>query len=103
MRDLSEEIPGPKLARAIREALGGGIADSVRISKDGTIRARHGFFYRHGGSAERFQARVEAALDQAQIDVVEIIEASEHWHPWPRDSYWQVQLKAKWRVSSMEY
>ena len=59
----------------------------VRISKDGVIHVKCGFFYRMGKSAEDLKMRVLQIFPNAVI-----VSADEHWNTWPRDSYWQVDF-----------
>jgi hypothetical protein len=59
----------------IREELFG-IADTVGRTKQGTLVARRGFFYRHGHSAGAMAKRIEQALPG-----VAIIGTEEIWKP----------------------
>lgn len=56
--------------------------DKVVCKGDGTVELRKGYFYRHGQTAETWCAKVVAGCPG-----VAVVDASDYWNPWPRDSY----------------
>lgn len=65
------------------------VADSVGYSrKDDAFVAKRGYFYRHGMDADKLADAVKRAL----LDAV-VLEASDHWNPWPRDSWFEVRFR----------
>lgn len=79
--------------KQVREALDS-TADSVGKNREGCFTARRGFFYRHGMTAEKFRAAVEARL--AKLQGAEIIDCGEHYTAFSggaslaRSSHWWV-------------
>ena len=62
--------------------------------KDGTFIARETFFYRHGGSSDKWAERVQSAIEKSGFKF-ELIEAREYSKSWPKLSYWEVIFKAQ--------
>lgn len=62
--------------------LGLGAADWIVKKGDGTLEARGTFFYRHGGTSEKFATRIEEAVGVKATDCGEV------WRAWPKDSFW---------------
>ena len=64
-------------------------ADRMLSKRDGTFEMRFGFFYRHGKTSEKMAIRV---LQYGGASV-KIVNHSERWQAWPKDSYWSVFVK----------
>jgi hypothetical protein len=83
----------------LREALGGA-ADVVGRLKSGSFVARRGFFYTHGYTAEKFEARVKELAEKAGFTVT-IVESYEKWTPFrggtsvSASSHWGVIFKVE--------
>jgi hypothetical protein len=54
--------------------------DHIAMSKDGTFIFRRGYYYAHGGSAEKFAAKVDNMLTAVGIPH-EIVDQGDHWAP----------------------
>lgn len=65
-----------------------GIADTVGKRKDGLFQAKRTYFYRHGMTSEKFAARVQAAIPEA-----EIVLSGDHFAQWPSQSYFYARFK----------
>lgn len=84
---------------SVKTALGA-VADSVGKKKDGTMVARRGFYYRHGFTAEKFEAAVTEALTAAGLKF-EVTDRYEIWKPFnggasvAAGSHWGVEFKVK--------
>jgi hypothetical protein len=73
--------------KQIREKLAG-IADSIRFKRDGSIEAKHGYFYTHGYTEGKMAAGIKAIFPST-----EILSSTNHWAAWPRDSYFYVRFR----------
>ena len=73
--------------KALTEKLSSVGSDKVVFHRDGSVTAKHGFFYTHGYHAENFAERIKSA-----VDGVTVIEAFDDWQPWPKDSYLTVKF-----------
>lgn len=65
------------------------MADTLS-KRDGVYTARRGFFYRHGGSSEKFAARVQALPGAAVLDHGEVWKAFSGGASLARSSHWWV-------------
>lgn len=65
-----------------------GAPDHLRIGRDGIVRARWGYFYRHGRTVEHFAAGIRRAFPEG-----EIVSISDRFAPWPRDSFFEVRFQ----------
>lgn len=75
----------------VRDALATTV-DSVGFSKkDNCFVAKRTYFYRSqgGGSPERVADAIKAAIPSAAIN-----SATDHWHAWPKDSWFEVRFTA---------
>ena len=70
------------------------IADKVTYHQDGTVTVRRSFFYRHGGSSEKFARAVEAALRKGGLVAIEVA-GFEEFRQWPGDSYYCAKVMAR--------
>ena len=57
-------------------------------SKTGEWTVKRSFYYRNGGTSQKFADSVKKKLPEAVIT-----EADEFYNNWPKDSYWQVKFK----------
>ncbi len=82
------------LIKKIREAV---CEDSISRRKDGCIVVRREFFYKHGGTAESFAAKVTAALKEKNVSA-HVVDSGEVWKPFrggastANSSHWFVVL-----------
>jgi len=53
----------------------------------GAYVVQKGFFYRHGNNERKLAMAIKEATR------AEIIEATEHYEMWPKDSYWEVVFR----------
>jgi hypothetical protein len=60
--------------------------DRVICRKTGEVEVQRGYFYRHGGSAEKFGAKVVAALEFNGIKT-RVVRTEDRFRMWPKDSY----------------
>lgn len=67
--------------------------DRVICKKDGSVEMRRGFFYRHGMTADKWAADMEAALQSEGLEYG-AVESAECWHEWPTDSYFSARIYA---------
>jgi hypothetical protein len=86
--ELLEEAR-PKVKKVIRAMVGHLLFTDRLIEhrKAGTWELQRTFFYRMGGSSEKF------AEQAGRLAGVEIVDAHEEWHQWPTTSYWTVTIK----------
>jgi hypothetical protein len=64
------------------------IGDNVRFSKTtGTYTVKRGFYYRHGYDEGQMAAAIQKAVPGCTI-----VEATEHYNNWPRNSWWEVRF-----------
>lgn len=77
------------VAKRLREVTG--YFDSVGFSRTKGVIVKRGFFYSHGGSAEKLEAKVREVLGPALVARLKF-ESREHWNSWPRDSWWEVRI-----------
>ena len=72
-------------------------ADTVGQKKNGNIIARREFFYRHGGTAESFAAKISSILTEAKVKH-NIIDKGEEWKAFrggasvANQSHWWVEV-----------
>jgi hypothetical protein len=85
----------PSLTNQIRENVH---ADAItKRRKDGVIVLRRAFFYRHGGTAEKFADRVREAFVKYNIPA-KVINSGEVWKPFrggatvASQSHWFVEV-----------
>lgn len=75
-----------------------GVADSVGRNKEGHLVARREFFYRHGGTSEKFAGEVSRALTKAGVKHT-VVDHNEHWAPFrggasvKSSSHWAAHIK----------
>ena len=75
-----------------------GVADSVGKNKEGHLVARREFFYRHGGTSEKFAGEVSRALTKAGVKRT-VVDHDEHWAPFrggasvKNSSHWAAHIK----------
>lgn len=62
--------------------------DKLIQKKDGSFEFRREYFYRHGQTTEHFVKAILRVFPDAKI-----VASSDHWAPWPKDSYFMVQFK----------
>lgn len=75
--------------KTVRAALAG-VFDSVGFSKkNGCFVAKRGYFYHHGLNEEKMATALKTALPSAVV-----LEASDQWHAWPKDSWIEVRFTA---------
>lgn len=92
----TKKVTVTAVAKHLREGMG---FDSVSISK-GIVTVRRGFFYRHGGTAEGFTAKVlEAVREEFPRTEFEVVDSGEVWKPFKggastaNQSHWFVKMK----------
>ena len=87
-----------ELAKVIRAKVIG--ADSVSVNKMGDVVVRLGFFYRMGGTVEKFEKSITAQLKGLGIDAT-VTDKGEVWKGFnggasvARSSHWWVTLNAE--------
>lgn len=64
--------------------------DKVVTKKDGTFAVRRGYFYRHGMTAEKLASEYTTALPE-----FEVVNFSDHWNAWPKDSFFEVVVRVR--------
>lgn len=74
----------PKMRRGIRTALEG---LTVTFHRDGSVTARGSYFYRHGGTAEKFAAGVTLSVPGCRV-----ISFADEFAHWPKTSYFAVRF-----------
>ena len=78
--------------REIREALQG-VADKVRISRDGMVTAKRMYFYHHGQTAEGFTRDVQSAMTSiGRGERVRVMRSEDHFNAWPKDSFFLTEF-----------
>ncbi len=86
-----------ELAKVIREKVV--LADSVGVNKAGDVVVRHEFFYRHGGTAEKYRDCIVKQLQVFGIEVT-VVDSGEVWKAFrggasvANQSHWFVVLRA---------
>ena len=88
LSDASMKLAGadPRIKKIIVDAA---IADSIAWSgKYQEYIAKRGYFYRHGMTADKFAQAIKQLIPEAIIT-----KADDHWHPWPKDSWFEVRFK----------
>lgn len=71
------------------------IADKVTFRKDGAIRVRRDFFYRHGYTSSKLMSdtcSIIAGLGYT-IDPSCHFDHEEHYNNWPIDSFWLADVR----------
>lgn len=73
--------------KSVKAVLVGGDvhSDHIICKKDGSVVVKHSYFYRHNNTADKWAARVGAALD-GKVDY-DRIDADDAWAQWPTTSY----------------
>ena len=66
--------------------------DKCIAHRDGTFTAKRFFFYRHGGCEDMFAEKIISSLEERGMRVA-ILETSENWNAWPKDSWWEVKFE----------
>lgn len=56
--------------------------DSIVCKKDGSVEVKKSYFYSHGYDAEKWAAKVSAALTVAHN-----VQGRDDWAAWPKTSY----------------
>src|SRR5512141_755361 len=84
-----------ELQKQIKAALEGvGVYDHVTLHHNGSVTLKRNFFYTNGQNSETVKAVVMRKLEQAGIDTgALVIQSSEHWHTWPADSFFAVDIR----------
>lgn len=87
LKDKSNRAEGKGRA-AVRKRLEG-IFDKVGWSAKGQcFVVKQGYFYTHGNDEQKVAAKLQRAIPEAII-----VDASNHWNAWPRDSWFEVRFK----------
>lgn len=74
-------------------------ADSAGKCKDGTIKLRRGYFYKHGMTAEKYKNSVIERLFEAGADSIHVADFGDHWAPFrggasvAQNSHFYVNIK----------
>ena len=77
--------------------------DSVHKTK-GVYVAKRFFFYHHGMSAQQFKESVQSNLENGQGNWdFKIINFSEEWNAWPKDSWFEVRFTLSEAKDDTEY
>ena len=76
----------PTQRKSIRQRLGANRQFS--IGRDGVVTVKHGYYYRHGMSADLFARSIQKVIPEAVI-----LDQGDHWAAWPKDSYFWVKFK----------
>lgn len=66
--------------------------DKISFKRDGSIVAKHGYYYRGGFSPEKLAENLKKILETAGI-IISIEEAYDDWKPWPKDSNFVIVFK----------
>jgi hypothetical protein len=75
------------------------LCDMVGRLKSGEFKFYRGFFYRMGGDAEKFAARITRDLQAAQLEPFKVTDCGEHYTsfnggaPIQRQSHWWATVK----------
>ena len=69
-----------------------GVMSPVVSHKNETFKFRRGYFYTGGYDEQKYADACVASFARAPFRV-EVVSATNHWHAWPKDSYWEVIIK----------
>lgn len=82
-----------KIKLYVQEGMGG--FDSVTVShKNGTIKFKSSYFYTHGQDSDSFAKKMLNQMNEAGYNM-EVIDHSNHFNKWPKDSWFECILKQK--------
>jgi len=90
-----------RLIRASLEADGRMHGVKITCQKTGWITVRKTYFYRHGGTAQSFEARVLRVLHEVGIVPMETDHA-DCWRTWPKESFWEVRISHEHRMIAFD-
>lgn len=70
------------------------LCDRIIACKDGSYKFRSGYFYKHGQTAQKFSDKIIKQIEDNFKNVfINIIDVSDNWNPWPKDSYFETHLR----------
>jgi hypothetical protein len=90
---VKETTMDKQMRKMISETVSG---DKVTITRDGSLKVRHSYFYRFGMTPESIGKHALKQLNDAGYTAdlsTDYGETFDHWAPWPKDSYMQATLK----------
>ena len=70
------------------------IVDTIIFQRNGNIKVKEHYFYTIGKSPDTVAENVIKQMDKIGIDI-EIIEKTNHYNSWPKDSWFEVIFKFK--------
>jgi hypothetical protein len=80
-----------KTSAIIRDTIGQGhICDSV-VCRNGVFIAKRTYYYRHGLTPRRLSQIITATLKDVGINI-NVVDTSDNWHAWPKQSYFEVRF-----------
>jgi hypothetical protein len=65
--------------------------DKLTFKRDGTIVGKIHYFYRFGRTPDQLSERIVQDLGALGVRVT-ILESTDHWNPWPKDSWYEVRF-----------
>ena len=69
-------------------------ADKIIFQRNGNIKAKRFYFYTFGNTAEKFADKIRNSLRECGIEI-EIVDKSDNWNAWPKNSWFEVIFRAK--------
>ena len=79
--------------KAIKKQLDCTSIDKVTCKADGTVEARRSYFYRMGGTAEKFAANIADIVAYCGFPVN--VTGRDEWAAWPKTSYFCAVITPK--------
>lgn len=68
-------------------------ADKLIFKADGTVKAKLGYYYTFGNDEDKFAEKIKRNLEAKNV-YCQILETSNHYNSWPKDSWFEVIFKA---------
>lgn len=68
--------------------------DRLIFKADGTVKVKVGYFYTFGNDENKIAEKIKRNLEVKNIKV-DILETSNHYNSWPKDSWFEVIFKAE--------
>ena len=67
-------------------------SDSITFQKNGNVKVKQHYFYTHGRTEDKLAVDIRHQLAHNDIEI-EIVEKSNHYNSWPKDSWHEVIFK----------
>jgi hypothetical protein len=92
-----ETIPAKSLTRSqirkiLEDTFNGSNGSPGYSPKKGGFVFKQGYFYRHGGSPEKFAERIVGRTKAAGLTPV-VVDTRDNWNAWPKDSWFEAVVK----------